>query len=142
MEVQPSPERILQTGLAFWASKALLSAVEMGLFTELSRGPEDFDSLRGRMGLHPRSARDFLDALVALGFLVRDGNRYGNTPETGLFLDRRSRSPTRTFAARVSTCRRWRRSSRSTPRARAWRTGSRSCPAASSSRTSLGPTSC
>ncbi len=92
MEGQPNPERILQTGLAFWASKTLLSAVEMGLFTELSRGPEDFDSLRGRMGLHPRSARDFLDALVALGFLVRDGNRYGNTPETGLFLDRRTPS--------------------------------------------------
>jgi len=92
MEGQPNPERILQTGLAFWASKTLLSAVEMGLFTELSRGPEDFDSLRGRMGLHPRSARDFLDALVALGFLVRDGNRYGNTPETGLFLDRRKPS--------------------------------------------------
>jgi hypothetical protein len=34
------PEKILQTGLAFWASKTLLSAVEMSLFTELSHGPE------------------------------------------------------------------------------------------------------
>ena len=40
MTEQPNPEKILQTGLAFWASKTLLSAVEMGLFTELSRGPE------------------------------------------------------------------------------------------------------
>lgn len=84
----PSPEKILQTGLAFWPSKTLLSAIEMGLFTELARGPEEYESLRSRMGLHPRSARDFLDTLVALGFLAREGSRYANTTETDLFLDR------------------------------------------------------
>jgi hypothetical protein len=88
MREQPSPARILETGLAFWASKTLLSAIEMGLFTELARGPEPFDAVLGRLGLHPRSARDFLDALVALGFLKRMGDRYSNTPETDLFLDR------------------------------------------------------
>lgn len=92
MNEQPNPEKILQTGLAFWASKTLLSAIEMSLFTELSRGPEAFDSLSGRLGLHPRSARDFLDALVALGFLQRLNDRYANTPETDLFLDRKKPS--------------------------------------------------
>lgn len=86
------PGRILQTGLAFWPAKTLLSAIEMGLFTELAGGPERFASLAGRLGLHPRSARDFLDTLVALGFLTRDGDLYGNTPETDLFLDRRKPS--------------------------------------------------
>lgn len=83
-----SPERILQTGLAFWPSKILLSAVEMGVFTELARGPEGLDALSGRLGLHARSARDFLDTLVALGFLQRSGDAYSNTPDTDLFLDR------------------------------------------------------
>ena len=83
-----TPDKILQTGLAFWPSKTLLSAVEMGLFTELSRGPETFDTLSGRLGLHPRAARDFLDTLTALGFLQRNGDTYGNTPETDFFLDR------------------------------------------------------
>lgn len=92
MQEQLNPEKILQTGLAFWASKTLLSAIEIGVFTELDRGPESFDSLSGRLGLHPRSARDFLDALVALGFLRRDGDRYANTPETDLFLDRKKPS--------------------------------------------------
>ena len=92
MQGQPNPEKILQTGLAFWASKTLLSAIEMGVFTELARGPERFDALSGRLGLHSRSARDFLDALVALGFLQREGDRYGNTPETDLFLDRKKPS--------------------------------------------------
>jgi hypothetical protein len=92
MQQQLTPEKILQTGLAFWPSKTLLSAIEMGVFTELARGPEPFDSLCGRLGLHPRSARDFLDTLVALGFLTRSADRYGNTPETDLFLDRRKPS--------------------------------------------------
>ncbi|MFN7984167.1 MAG: methyltransferase [Vicinamibacterales bacterium] len=87
-----NPEKILQTGLAFWASKTLLSAVEMGVFTELARGPESFNALSGRLGLHPRSSRDFLDALVALGFLTRTGDQYANTPETDLFLDRKKPS--------------------------------------------------
>ncbi len=92
MHEQPTPERILQTGLAFWASKTLLSAIELGVFSELSRGPERFDAISGRLGLHPRSARDFLDALVALGFLTRNGDHYANTPETDLFLDRKKPS--------------------------------------------------
>ena len=68
MSDQPTPEKILQTGLAFWPSKTLLSAIEMGVFTELAHGAESFDALSGRLGLHPRAARDFLDTLVALGF--------------------------------------------------------------------------
>jgi hypothetical protein len=87
------PGRILQTGLAFWPAKTLLSAIEMGVFTELAHGgPERYDTLVGRLGLHQRGARDFLDTLVALGFLTREGDRYGNTPETDLFLDRRKPS--------------------------------------------------
>jgi hypothetical protein len=85
---QPTPERILQTGLAFWASKTLLSAIELGLFTELAGGPRPFSEICGRLGLHDRSARDFLDALVALGFLRRTDDRYSNSAEAQLFLDR------------------------------------------------------
>src|ERR687894_2285512 len=85
---QSTPEQILSLGLAFWGSKTLLSAVEIGLFTELAKGSLDFETLAERLMLHPRSATDFLDALVALGMLERDGDRYSNTPETELFLDR------------------------------------------------------
>jgi len=84
----PSPDHILQTGLGFWASKTLLSAVEMEVFTELAKHPEEFETLSGRLGLHPRSSRDFLDTLVALGFLERNYGVYSNTPSTDLFLDK------------------------------------------------------
>jgi len=84
----PNPDHILQIGMGFWASKALLSAVEMELFTELARGPEELHSLTGRLGLHPRSSRDFLDALVALGLLERTDGKYSNSPSAHLFLDK------------------------------------------------------
>jgi hypothetical protein len=83
-----APDAIMQLGLGFWASKTLLSAVELKLFGVLSEaGPMDAEELRERLGLHPRSARDFFDALVALGMLARTNGRYLNTPETDLFLD-------------------------------------------------------
>jgi hypothetical protein len=83
-----SPEHILQVGLGFWGSKTLLSAVELGLFTELAVKPASGEELRARLALNPRSSRDFFDALVALGFLQRADGIYANTPATDQFLDR------------------------------------------------------
>ncbi len=85
---QLTPDRIMQLGVGFWGSKTLLSAIELGLFTELAKGPLNAAALTDRLKLHPRSARDFFDALVALGMLKRTGERYANRPETALFLDR------------------------------------------------------
>ena len=85
---QLTPKQIMNLGMAFGGSKTLLSAVEIGLFTELAKEPLGLDTLSERLMLHPRSARDFLDALVALGMLERNGDQYENTPETDLFLDR------------------------------------------------------
>jgi hypothetical protein len=60
----------------------------MELFTVLAAQPLDGEALRTRLGLHPRSARDFFDSLVALGFLEREQGTYRNTAATGLFLDK------------------------------------------------------
>ena len=84
----PKPDHILRPGMGFFASKAVLSAVEMEVFTELAKGPETLETLTGRLGLHPRSSRDFLDTLVALEFLERQDGHYGNTPASDLFLDK------------------------------------------------------
>ena len=84
----PTPDHILQVGFSFWACKVLLSAVELEIFTELAKHPLPLVELQGRLGLHPRSARDFLDALVATGFLEREGDVYRNTAATDLYLDK------------------------------------------------------
>lgn len=83
-----TPANIFRVGFGFWASKVLLSAVELGLFTELAKGPADLAALSQRLGLHERGARDFLDALVALKLINRQDGLYSNTQETDLFLDR------------------------------------------------------
>ncbi|MGE5388042.1 MAG: methyltransferase [Hyphomicrobiales bacterium] len=88
MTLRPSPEKLLALGMSFWNAKALLSAVELGVFDALAEGPADLTTLRARLGLHERSARDFLDALVALELLDRNDGLYSNRPETDFFLVR------------------------------------------------------
>lgn len=89
MNAPVTPESIMQLGLGFWGSKTLLSAIELNLFTELAFGALDGPALQQRLGLHPRSSRDFFDALVALKVLQRDAQGlYSNTPESELFLDK------------------------------------------------------
>jgi O-methyltransferase domain/Dimerisation domain len=85
---QTTPDAIMQLGLAFWGSKALLSAVELGLFTTLAQGPLTGNELTAKLELQPRGTADWLDALVSLGMLERTVDEYANTPATGLFLDR------------------------------------------------------
>ena len=89
---QISPTKIMDTGMGFWASKVLLTAVNIGLFTRLGRGPASAEKLKTKLGLHERNLYDFLDALVAMGFLQRKGLKetaeYSNTPETDLYLDK------------------------------------------------------
>ncbi|HEX5284445.1 MAG TPA: methyltransferase [Bryocella sp.] len=83
-----TPDHLLKLGTGFWGSKVLLSAVELELFTVLAEGPETLAGISDRVGLHPRAARDFLDALVALQCLERSDGHYANTPATDLFLDK------------------------------------------------------
>jgi hypothetical protein len=88
------PGHIMQTATAFWASKVLLTAVELDLFTRLGDGATTATELGKAAGLHPRGTYDFFDALVALKFLNRDGDgpdgKYRNTPETAAFLNKKS----------------------------------------------------
>lgn len=89
---QIDPSKIMQIGTGFWASKTLLTAVNMELFTILSKRELSGTKIQSRLGLHSRSLYDFLDALVALGFLNRKGLKetavYRNTEDTDLFLDK------------------------------------------------------
>ena len=80
--------------MGFWPSKTVLSAVELELFTQLGDEPMTGEEIGERLGLHPRGIYDFLDTLVALRLLERDGDgtdgRYRNTEETATFLDKGS----------------------------------------------------
>ncbi len=86
-EVQ-TPDRIIETRYGLFAAKTLMSAVDLDLFTVLDDGPRSRVELEEEIGLHHRSSEDFLDTLVALGFLEREDDKYKNTPETSAFLVR------------------------------------------------------
>src|SRR5258708_29223720 len=88
MNTPPSADRIEQVAFGFMASKVLFSAIEFGLFTEAAKAPLNAAAIQRRLGLHPRGARDFLDALVALGFLERQAVTYSNAAEADFYLDR------------------------------------------------------
>jgi hypothetical protein len=92
MELDPS--HIMQVGMGFWPSKTVLSAVELELFTQLGDESMTGEEIGEQLGLHPRGIYDFLDTLVALKFLERDGEgsdgRYRNTAESAAFLDTHS----------------------------------------------------
>ncbi len=92
MTQQPDFSHIMQVGMGFWPSKTLLSSVELGVFTELAKGPKTKAELGEALGMHPRGSMDLFDTLVALGFLEKDGSgdsaQYRNTAATDLYLDR------------------------------------------------------
>ena len=90
----PTPDAILQTAFGFWNSKVLLTAVTFDLFTTLGQRRLTGAESGKKLGIHPRGVADFLDALVAMKFLEREGDgadaKYFNTPATALYLDRNS----------------------------------------------------
>ena len=86
------PSHIMQIGMGFWASKTLLTAVKLELFTRLAPRPLTAKEIKYEICLHERGLYDFLDTLVALGFLQKSGNKstavYSNSADTDLFLDK------------------------------------------------------
>jgi hypothetical protein len=84
----PRTDRLFEIGSAYRQAKVLLSAVELGVFSELANGPLDATDLANRVQVHGRAARDFFDALVAMGLLTRDDTgQYRNTEESDRYLD-------------------------------------------------------
>jgi len=90
--IRVDPSNIFQVGMGFWASKVLLTAVKLELFTYLAEKPLTGKEIKNKLCLHGRGLYDFLDALVALGFLERSGIRstsvYANAADADQFLDK------------------------------------------------------
>jgi hypothetical protein len=92
VEKQVDPSHIMQIGMGFMASKTLLTAVKLELFTLLAVRPLSAKEIKYEKCLHERGLYDFLDTLVALRFLQKSGNKstavYSNSPDADLFLDK------------------------------------------------------
>jgi SAM-dependent methyltransferase len=83
-----SPVPLMQLVTAFWASKTLAAAVELDLFSRLSRKPVTALELEKLLGLPPRPAEMLLAGCAALGLLEKRAGRYRNSPLAEEFLVR------------------------------------------------------
>lgn len=81
-----SPVPILQVATGFWASQALLTAVDLRVFTSLFGGAKSAADLAAELGTDAAALEALLDANCALGFLQRNGDRYRNTEVSNAFL--------------------------------------------------------
>lgn len=83
------PEPLLRAASGFMAAKHLFAAAELGLFAALAEGPKPLEELAARIGVPARTTRVSADAMVALGFLVRDDGTYRNGEIADAFLSGR-----------------------------------------------------
>ena len=93
-----SPDLIFQTTMGFMMSKHLFAAIELGLFEKLADRPRTLDELGRDLSIPPRTARITADAMVALGFLEKHGDRYQNSPVSQTFLSGKTPADLRPFA--------------------------------------------
>jgi ubiquinone/menaquinone biosynthesis C-methylase UbiE len=87
---QPSPQLFFQTINAYQQTEALKAAIELEIFTAIGEGNTTAAELAKRCNAAERGVRVLCDFLCIMGFLSKDGNRYGLTQDSAIFLDRRS----------------------------------------------------
>ena len=86
MTTQPDPALVLDLIEAFRRSKTMFTAVRLGVFDRLEIQPQSAPLLATQLNLNTGALARLLDACVALGLLLRDGEIYRNTPTTSRYL--------------------------------------------------------
>jgi ubiquinone/menaquinone biosynthesis C-methylase UbiE len=87
---KPSPERIFSTLIAFQQSEALKAAINLDIFTKIAEGATEAAPLAKAVGASERGTRILADYMTIQGFLAKEGTHYKLTPESAVFLDKRS----------------------------------------------------
>jgi 2-polyprenyl-3-methyl-5-hydroxy-6-metoxy-1,4-benzoquinol methylase len=90
MQAPVTPLPIFHAVNAFQVSKALNGALELDLFTALAEGHTSAEQLAAHCRASERGCRILCDFLTMHGLLTKEGNRWGLSPETALFLNRKS----------------------------------------------------
>lgn len=85
-----SPQLIFDTFNAYQRSAALKTAIEIDLFTAIAQGHDTPAALASACGVAERGARILADYLVVIGLLQKSQDQWQLTPDSALFLDKRS----------------------------------------------------
>lgn len=86
----PDPAPLIDLIDAFRRSKAMFTAVSLGVFDVLSEAPSDVLALAARLRASPDALERLLDACVGLGFLRKQDGLYANQAVAQTFLRRDS----------------------------------------------------
>ena len=87
---QPSPQLFFQTINAYQRTEALKAAIELEVFTAIGEGKTSVSEIAKRCETSERGMRILCDYLCIIGFLSKDGTNYSLTPDSAVFLDKRS----------------------------------------------------
>lgn len=78
--------RLQRISKAFWESAALMSAVELDIFTAIAHGNNTIATLADAVGITPLNAERLLTALTAMQLLTRQGESFANAADVQKFL--------------------------------------------------------
>ena len=88
------PQEIMGIARGFMESRALLTAIELDLFSALGEGAAHAEAAK-KIGADPRATETLLNALVSMGLVEKRDGTYHNTGTTGRFLNSGSRDDAR-----------------------------------------------
>ncbi len=86
----PNPALIFDTMNAYQRTAALKGAIQLEVFTAIGEGNATAPAIAARCQTSERGMRILCDYLVVIGFLTKAGSNYALTPDSAMFLDRRS----------------------------------------------------
>jgi len=86
----PSPALLFDTINAYEKTAAIKAAIELDIFTALADSPAPAETIARQAKASPRGVRILCDFLTILGFLTKSCARYSLTPDSALFLNRKS----------------------------------------------------
>jgi 2-polyprenyl-3-methyl-5-hydroxy-6-metoxy-1,4-benzoquinol methylase len=87
---KPDPAVIFEALNAYQRSAALKAAIELDIFTRISRGSQTASELAQTIGATERGVRILCDYLVLQNLLSKESDRYALTINSATFLDRNS----------------------------------------------------
>jgi ubiquinone/menaquinone biosynthesis C-methylase UbiE len=90
MEREPSPDLFFDTLTGYQKSAALKAAIDLDIFTALSDGALTAVELAKKCNADARGVRILCDYMTIYGFLLKTNSRYGLTPDSEVFLSRKS----------------------------------------------------
>lgn len=87
---QPTPALLFDTFNAYQRTQAVKAGIDLELFTAIAEGKTNAKDIAQRCGASERGTRILCDFLVISGFLTKQGSNYELTPDSAMFLDKRS----------------------------------------------------